>query len=504
MGYFKKFYETFHFIRHKKLCQLNGDHMKKHLLIFAPILLIAVLLPPNVNASDISVAKALSNAFADISEQVSTSVVTITSEHVYKHPAMEQYKDFQEMLPKQFWPFLPDGDREMKSSSLGSGIIISDDGYILTNNHVVEKGENIKVQISDNKEYDAKIIGADPKTDVALIKIDAKNLRPIKMGDSDKIRVGEWVLAVGSPFSGSLSQTVTQGIISATGRSSVGLNDYENFIQTDAAINPGNSGGALVNLDGELIGMNSAIASRSGGNQGIGFAIPINLVNRIVEDLQADGRVTRAWLGVYVQPIDGAMAKTLGMDIAKGALVQQVVDGSPADDAGLKQLDVIVEFDGQEVENSRKLPILVSTQRPNEKKKLKVLRDGKIKTITVKLGELPDEVAAAEPLENSKSDIGLSVETASAERLRFYNMPPDAEGVLVTSVERDSDAFKKNIRAGHLIQKMGPNVRNLSKVTTSGAFEKNLQAYKAGDTILLLVRRDATNTFFVALTIPES
>ena len=477
--------------------------MKKHMLLFTPLILITLLLPADLNASDIGVAKALSNAFADIAEDVSPSVVTITSEHVYKHPALDQYKGFQEMFPKQLWPFLPDGNREMKSTSLGSGIIISKDGYILTNNHVVEKGENIKVQFSDNKEYDAEVIGADPKTDVALIKVDAKNLKPIKMGDSDKIRVGEWVLAIGSPFSGSLSQTVTQGIVSATGRSSVGLNDYENFIQTDAAINPGNSGGALVNLDGELVGMNSAIASRSGGYQGIGFAIPINLVNRIVEDLQANGRVTRAWLGVYVQPVSAAMAKTLGMDIAKGALVQQVVDGSPADDANLKQLDVIIEFDGHEEENSRKLPILVSTQRPNEKKKLKVLREGKIKTITVKLGELPDEVTAAGPLEVEKSDIGLTVENSSAERLRFYNLAPGSEGVLVTSVERDSEAYEKNIRAGYLIQKMGPNVKNLSKVTTSRAFEKNLQAYNPDDTILLLVRRDNANTFFVALTIPD-
>ncbi len=477
--------------------------MKKHLLLITPLLIIALAFPANLNASDLGVAKALSNAFADIAEEVSPSVVTITSEHVYTHPAMGQYKGFQEMFPKQLWPFLPEGDREMKSTSLGSGIIISKDGYILTNNHVVEKGENIKVKISDNKEYDAEIIGADPKTDVALIKVDAKKLRPIKMGNSDRIRVGEWVLAVGSPFSGSLSQTVTQGIVSATGRSSVGLNDYENFIQTDAAINPGNSGGALVNLDGELVGMNSAIASRSGGYQGIGFAIPINLVNRIVEDLQTNGRVTRAWLGVYVQPVSAAMAKTLGMDIAKGALIQQVVEGSPADDANLKQLDVIIEFDGKDVENSRKLPILVSTQRPNEKKKLKVLREGKVKTITVKLGELPDEVMAAGPLEVEKSDIGLTVETASAERLRFYNFSPGAEGVLVTAIERDSEAFEKNIRKGYLIQKMGPNVKNLTKVTTSRAFEKNLNSYKPDDTILLLVRRDNSNTFFVALTIPE-
>jgi len=477
--------------------------MKAYKPLFTTLLVIALVLPTGLQASDIGMAKALSNAFADIAEQVSPSVVTITSEHVYKHPAMDQYRGFQEMLPRQFWPFFPDGEREMKSTSLGSGIIISQDGYILTNNHVVEKGDNIKVQISDKKEYAAEIIGADPKTDVALIKIDAKDLKPIKMGDSDGIRVGEWVLAIGSPFSGSLSQTVTQGIISATGRSSVGLNDYENFIQTDAAINPGNSGGALVNLDGELIGMNSAIASRSGGYQGIGFAIPINLVNRIVEDLRSTGRVTRAWLGVYVQAMDATMAKTLGMDVAKGALVQQVVDGSPADEAGLKQLDVILEFDGQEVENNRKLPILVSTQRPNEKKKLKILRDGKTKTLTVKLGELPDEVTAAEPLGPHESDLGLTVETATPERLRFYNLSQASEGVLVTAVDRGSEAYDKNIRAGYLIQKMGPNVQNLSKVTTSGEFEKNLRTYEKGDTILMLVRRDNNNTFFVALTVPE-
>jgi serine protease Do len=477
--------------------------MKNIIPQITTLVLLLLIHPTHLQASDISVAKSLSNAFADISEQVSSSVVTITSEQVYKHPALEQFKGYQEMFPKQLWPFLPDGDREMKSTSLGSGIIISSDGYILTNNHVVEKGENIKVQLMDNKEYDAEIVGADPKTDVALIKIDAKKLRPIKMGDSDKIRVGEWVLAIGSPFSGSLSQTVTQGIISAVGRSDVGLNQYENFIQTDAAINPGNSGGALVNLDGELIGMNSAIASRSGGYQGIGFAIPVNLINRIVEDLRSNGRVTRAWLGVYIQPVDPTMAKTLGMENAMGALIQQVVDGSPADDAELKQLDVILEFDGHPVENSAQLPILVSLRRPGEKKKVKILRSGKEKMITVKLGELPEEVAAVGPLEAQKSDIGFTVETASNDRLRFYKLDPGFDGVLVTDIDRESDAFKKNVRMGQLIQKMGPNVRNLEAVRASGDFEKNLREYKPGDTILLLVRRDNDNTFFVALNIPD-
>lgn len=479
---------------------MNGElNMKRHLPITISILIVALTFPIGIQASDISVAKSLSNAFAEIAERVSPSVVTITSEHVYSHPGMDNFKNYQDMLPKQFWQFLPDPNQEMRSTSLGSGIIISKDGYIITNNHVVEKGENIKVQLFDNKELDAEVIGADPKTDVALIKVDAKNLQPIKMGNSDKIRVGEWVLAVGSPFSGSLSQTVTQGIISATGRSSVGLSYYEDFIQTDAAINPGNSGGPLVNLDGKLIGVNSAIASRSGGYQGIGFAIPVNIVNRIVEDLRENGHVTRAWLGVYVESIDRTLAKTLGLDNAMGALIGQVVDDGPAADAGLRQNDVIIEFDGEAVQNSRTLPTMVSTQRPGQKKKVKILRDGKFKTISVKLGELPEEITAAGPFEAENSDFGFSVETPSAERLGFYGLPSDTKGVLVTNIDRESEAYEKNIRVGHVIQKMGPNVRNLETVKTKQGFESQLKELQKGDSILFLVRRDKDNTFFVAL-----
>ncbi|NQV14390.1 Do family serine endopeptidase [bacterium] len=477
--------------------------MKKHLPVLIPILLFVLIIPSGIQASDINQAKSLSSAFADIAERVSPSVVTITSEHVYKHPTMEQFRDYKDMLPKQFWPFLPDKNSEMRSTSLGSGIIISEEGYIITNNHVVEKGENIKVQFANHTELDAEVIGTDPKTDVALIKVDAHGLTPIKMGDSEKIRVGEWVLAVGSPFSGSLSQTVTQGIISAIGRSSIGLSDYEDFIQTDAAINPGNSGGPLVNLDGELIGMNSAIASRSGGYQGIGFAIPVKIINRIVEDLRANGRVTRAWLGVYVESIDATLAKTLGLDNSMGALVGQVVDDSPAADAGLKQNDVIVEFDGNEVQNSRQLPTMVSTQRPNDKKKLKILRDGKFKTILVKLGEMPEEITAAGPFEKENSDLSFSVETPSAERLRFFGMDPETKGVIVSMLDHESEAYKKNIRVGHVIQKMGPNVKNLANIKSSEEFENRLKEYDSGDSILFLVRRDNDNTFFVALTIPE-
>ena len=470
---------------------------------FLPVLLFVALAPTTSQASDIGVAKALSNAFADISEKVSPSVVTITSEQVYNHPGMDSFKNYQDLLPRQLWPFLPDGDREMRSTSLGSGIVISEDGYIITNSHVVEKGENIKVQLSDDEEYEAEIIGADPKTDVALIKVKAKNLKPIKFGNSDKVRVGEWVLAVGSPFSGNLSQTVTQGIISATGRSEVGLVRYEDFIQTDAAINPGNSGGPLVNLDGELIGMNSAIASRSGGYQGIGFAIPVNLVNRVIEDLRENGRVTRAWLGVYIQELDATMAKTLDLKTTRGALIGGIVEDGPAEKAGLLRGDVIVEFDGEEVINSSQLPMLVSTQRPDEKKKVKIMRDGKFKTIAVTLGELPEEMTAAGPVSEPKTDMDLEVETPSRDRLRYYGFSSGTEGVLVSRIDRDSEAFKKNIRVGHIIEKVGPNVRNLKTVTNKEAFDKLLGSYEAGDSVLLLVRRDNDNTFFVALNIPE-
>ena len=477
--------------------------MKKMIQTFLPVLLFVALAPTTSQASDIGVAKALSNAFADISEKVSPSVVTITSEQVYKHPGMDSFKNYQDLLPRQLWPFLPDGDREMRSTSLGSGIVISEDGYIITNSHVVEKGENIKVQLSDDEEYEAEIIGADPKTDVALIKVKAKNLKPIKFGNSDKVRVGEWVLAVGSPFSGNLSQTVTQGIISATGRSEVGLVRYEDFIQTDAAINPGNSGGPLVNLDGELIGMNSAIASRSGGYQGIGFAIPVNLVNRVIEDLRENGRVTRAWLGVYIQELDATMAKTLDLKTTRGALIGGIVEDGPAEKAGLLRGDVIVEFDGEEVINSSQLPMLVSTQRPDEKKKVKIMRDGKFKTIAVTLGELPEEMTAAGPVSEPKTDMDLEVETPSRDRLRYYGFSSGTEGVLVSRIDRDSEAFKKNIRVGHIIEKVGPNVRNLKTVTNKEAFDKLLGSYEAGDSVLLLVRRDNDNTFFVALNIPE-
>ena len=459
-------------------------------------LLAAVWVP--LQAADLQMARALSNTFAEIAEKVSPSVVTITSERSFKHPGLGG--DRNEM----FWPywFFGPEEREFKSTSLGSGIIISDDGYIVTNNHVVEQGEDIKVKLLDGRELDAEIIGADPGTDVALLKIEAGNLKALKTGNSDQLRVGEWVLAIGSPFSGNLSHTVTQGIVSAKGRSTVGLIDYEDFIQTDAAINPGNSGGPLVNLDGDLVGVNSAIASRSGGYQGIGFAIPVNMVMRVVDDLRENGRVTRAYLGVYVQPVDADLARTFGLDRAYGALIGDVVDDSPADKAGLKAGDVILEFDGKRVENSQSLPTMVSTQRPGDKKKLRILREGDEMTVKVVLDELAEEMAAVDTRRDQSSDLGLDVETLTADMARRYDLPRDASGVVITKVSPGSEAMRKNLRSGNVIVKMGPDVKNLEVVESARDFRRTLGKFDAGETVLFLVKR-GEDTFFAALTIPD-
>ncbi|PJA53956.1 MAG: protease, partial [Candidatus Marinimicrobia bacterium CG_4_9_14_3_um_filter_48_9] len=382
-----------------------------HLALVAGLLFTTLSL---AHADGLNMAKALSDAFAQIAGQVQPSVVTITSEHMMKHPALSNRDGRGPSQDSPFyWFWGPDNNRELKTTSLGSGVIIDADGYIVTNNHVIEKGENIKVQFFDGKIVDAEIVGTDPKSDVALIKIDAKGmkLKPIKLGNSDKLRVGEWVLAIGSPFGSELSHTVTQGIVSAIGRSSVGLVDYENFIQTDAAINPGNSGGPLGNLDGELVGINTAIASRSGGYQGIGFAIPVTMVNRVTSDLRTKGKVVRAWLGVKIQNVDEAMAKTLELESAYGALVGEIVKDSPAANADLAVGDVVLKVNNEAVKNSRTLMNLIAAKHPEDKVTLTVLREGKQKEIKVKLAEFPEEYnLAADTRQQNDETLGMQVQ----------------------------------------------------------------------------------------------
>jgi len=459
----------------------------------------------NLLADDLAVAKSLSAAFAKISKTVAPSVVTITTERTIKRKFHFKNKTpFDQFFPFYWSPFFdyPGHDQVLHSTVLGSGVIISEDGYIVTNNHVVEQSDDINVKLYDKREFKAKLIGTDPKTDVALIKIEADGLRPIKLGDSDKLQVGEWVLAIGSPFSGNLSNTITQGIVSAKGRSSVGLLDYEDFIQTDAAINPGNSGGALVNLDGELVGINTAIASRSGGYQGIGFAIPVNLVKRIIADLKSSGRVTRAWLGVLIQEIDPSMAKTLGLDRAEGALVGKVVEDSPAEKAGFKVGDVIIRFGSWGIKDAHQLRMLVSSRRPGEKFKVKVIRDGEEKTLKVKLAELPEEYAAASAPESVGNDLGLTVKTITPQLAQEYGYDEDTEGVIITEVEFGSPAFQKGIQPGTIIQKIGPDVKHLRPIKNLADYRKALRKAEPGESILFLMKKD-DNTFFVVLEIPE-
>jgi len=474
-----------------------------HLALVAGLLFTTL---SQAHADGLNMAKALSDAFAQIAGQVQPSVVTITSEHMMKHPALSNRDGRGPSQDSPFyWFWGPDNNRELKTTSLGSGVIIDADGYIVTNNHVIEKGENIKVQFFDGKIVDAEIVGTDPKSDVALIKIDAKGmkLKPIKLGNSDKLRVGEWVLAIGSPFGSELSHTVTQGIVSAIGRSSVGLVDYENFIQTDAAINPGNSGGPLVNLDGELVGINTAIASRSGGYQGIGFAIPVTMVNRVTSDLRTKGKVVRAWLGVKIQNVDEAMAKTLELESAYGALVGEIVKDSPAANADLAVGDVVLKVNNEAVKNSRTLMNLIAAKHPEDKVTLTVLREGKQKEIKVKLAEFPEEYnLAADTRQQNDETLGMQVQNLEPKEVSRYGLDKDSRGVLVTSVMPGSEAQQKNVQVGMLIEKMGPTVRKLDAVASTKDYQRALSGYKSGDTVLFLMQREGEN-FFVALTIPE-
>lgn len=338
-----------------------------------------------------------------------------------------------------------------KEQGVGSGIIVTKDGYILTNNHVVENASTIKVSLTDGREFNGKVIGRDPKTDVAVVKVEAKDLPAMAFADSDKIEVGDMVLAVGHPFG--IGQTVTTGIISAKGRATMGL-DYEDFIQTDAAINPGNSGGALVDVEGRLIGMNTAILSRSGGNQGVGFAVPTNLARWVMESLVNTGRVERGFLGVNIQDLTPQLAQQFKLDAAKGALVSGVSPDSPADKAGVKSGDVITDFNGKPVTDSRHLKLQVGSTTPGAAVPMNVLRDGKTMTLSVTVKELPgDKVADATPAADKANDalhgVGVSdLDKATREQLK---VPSQIKGAVVSSVEEDSVAYDAGLRQGDVI-----------------------------------------------------
>jgi serine protease Do len=324
-------------------------------------------------------------SYASVVKKVSPSVVNIyTSKTLRFDPAVREY--LRQMLGADRVP------RERRQQALGSGIIVSSDGYILTNNHVVEGADEVKVALSDEKTvYDAKIIGTDPQTDVAVVKVTAENLPAITFADSGKIEVGDVTIAIGDPFG--VGQTVTMGIVSAKDRGGMGITNYEEFIQTDASINPGNSGGALVDAIGRLVGMNTAILSRTGGNQGIGFAVPINLARYVMERIVVDGKVTRGYLGVKIKPLTSEIAKQSNLLQQNGALIAEVTPGSPGERAGLKPGDIVTEFYGKPVADSRHLQLMVAQKPPGSQVSMKIVRNGKEQTLTVQLGELPPQSA---------------------------------------------------------------------------------------------------------------
>jgi serine protease Do len=393
---------------------------------------------------------------------------------------------FNDFWRRFFGGPLPRGPQRQRS--LGSGFIIDSDGSILTNNHVVENASKIVVKLSDDQEYEAKVIGRDPKTDIAVIKVNAKTpLTTANFGDSDTLEVGEWVVAIGNPFG--LDSTVTSGIVSAKGRH-IGQGPYDNFIQTDASINPGNSGGPLLNLRGEVVGINTAIFSRTGGNIGIGFAIPINLVKELLPQLRGKGKVVRGYLGVLIQKVTPEIAESLGMEKSQGALVANISKDGPAEKAGVKVGDVIVEFDGKEVKDSGDLPIIVARTPVDKKVRMKVLRDKKETVLNVAVGELKDEEVVATAPE--KGELGLTVQRLTPQMAESMGLER-VEGVVVTAVEPASAADEAGIRRGDVIVEV-----DRKAVRSIDDYKKAVAGVRKGRGVLFLVRR-GDSTLFLAL-----
>jgi serine protease Do len=441
------------------------------------------------DSPEMASAISFSKAFAQVAKSVKSSIVTIKSTQTVRNEVPD------------FWQQFFNVPEEQVRQGLGSGVIVNSDGYIITNNHVVEGADELQVTIGKD-EYDAEIVGRDPESDLAVIKIDANDLYAIKLGDSEALEVGEWVLAIGNPFSALLDQTVTAGIVSAKGRKNLtrGEIPFENFIQTDAAINPGNSGGALVNLRGELVGINTMIYSGSGGSVGIGFAIPINLAKNVMQQLINSGKVARGWLGVSIGALDEDMAEALGLDEPKGALVNDVTNGSPADDAGLQESDVILNVGGHSIADYNELVNVVANYPPGETVKVTVWRDSKERIFEVELGERPaSESLAQEEAEKLENALGIKVDALTPENMRRFEVEyEDEKGVLVTGVKQGSVAAKENIRPGDLV--ISVNRKAVESVTDFNNLTQDLEPNK----VVLLRMKRGRSSFYAALRVPKN
>ncbi len=474
------------------------------LILFAFVLLVA---PVQVQArtqaqeQDIALLDKTAKAFAAVVKDAMPAVVFVEVEKIVERrgvasPFQDPFGFFNDPFFERFFgPHMQPrrrAPRKYKEMGQGSGFIISKDGYILTNNHVVGDADVIKVKLADGRVFKAKVVGTDPQSDVAVIKIKGKNLPTLPLGDSDKLDVGEWVIAIGNPFG--LTQTVTVGVVSAKGRSRMGLTDYEDFIQTDAAINPGNSGGPLINIHGEAVGINTAIFSRSGGYMGIGFAIPINMAKAIEAQLIEKGKVVRGWLGVVIQDIDEELARSFGLKDTQGALVSEVAQGSPADKAGIRQGDVIRKVNGQKVETVDELRNKIALTPPGTRVTIEVLRDGKPKRLEVVIGEQPTGMALGLRQHTLLQKLGLVVQDLTRDLADQFGYQ-EGQGVLVAEVVPGSPAADVGIRPGQLIEEV-----NKQRVHNMDEFRQALAVTQKTKRVLFRIR-DGKFSRYVAIAL---
>lgn len=436
---------------------------------------------PKISKEAIDILSRTNDALAEVAAAVKPAIVNISTSKTVKTPGITNpfFNDpfFRHFFGDTFGGVHP---KEQKQTSLGSGVIVDPAGYILTNNHVVKDADEIKIKLSDGREFKGKVIGTDEKTDVAVVKIDSDHLPVIKLGDSDKLRVGERVLAIGNPFG--LNQTVTSGIVSATGRANVGIAAYEDFIQTDAPINPGNSGGALVNIRGELVGINTAIFSTSGGYQGIGFAIPSNMAKGVMESLIKHGKVVRGWLGIMIQPVTPDIAQQFALKEESGVLVSDVTENSPAQKAGIERGDVIVQYEGNEVNSPAQLRNMVASTEIGKQVAITIIRNGKTETIKATITELPSTAQLSQGSFSNQLK-GIHVQDITPELRSSLDVPARVNGVVIVDIEDGSPA------SGALMQNDVIMEVNKKKITNVKEYELAATNIKSDQTVLLLVYR---------------
>ena len=485
--------------------QINQYFSRRVLRTTLIFFFIALLTTINAHAqeeADIALLDRSAKAFASVVKKAGPAVVHVAVEKAmassgrqasphdfFNDPFFERFfgPQFKQPRGKRQQP------RQYRQQGAGSGFIFDSNGYILTNNHVVEGAKKITVRLDDEREFKAKVIGTDPQSDVAIIKIEGTNLPTLPLGNSDNLEVGEWVIAIGSPFE--LNQTVTVGVVSAKGRNRVGITDYENFIQTDAAINPGNSGGPLLNIHGEAIGLNTAIFSKSGGYMGIGFAIPINMAKSIKQQLLDHGTVTRGWLGVMIQDVNEDLADSFGLDNTNGVLIAEVTDKSPAAKAGLKQGDVLIALEQVPLTNVADLRNKIAMTPPDSKVSLQLIRDGKTKNISVTIGHQPANMTKMHPSSKSQTtslgEFGLSLQELTPELAEQFEYEQN-QGVLITAVEPDSPAGRIGLQAGQLIEEV-----NRQQVGSLSELKKVLSSTENKQQVLLRIRSGKSSQYVV-------